>query len=605
MMHGSYPDYIATIGRNIFLFILGLLGFSLLFALLEQLGFSARLLTDLFLGLLAISFLVTAYLARTTRIGEFFMAGKRIPAFYAGAAGASGWLSGAVFLGGVGLFYQNGHEGLVIVAAFLLSLCFLLFFAPAIQRQQSLTVAAGLAEGRGAYSVQLLAGLASSMALLMLLVAHIGFAGFILTLLTHIPVKAAIPGLITFLMLLLILGGYRALTWLQILQYCVLMLAFLLPAAWIAAHLTGLPLPHLAAWPLYEALPALPEGFAPFALLSPDKQGAALLAGGALDGLHVAGLILCLTFGMASLPHLVLRFAATPSPQAARRSVGWFFLFLGAFLVTIPVYAIFARTELQSAFGGLLVRDLDNVAPWLWQWAVREGQTLITLCGEPASGLDAVVKACKSFDYRLGLQDLAIHPALIIIALSEATGLPAFIMAFLALGAVSAALAQAGGLYMALSNSLTHDVFHRPLQRFMPDGQTLLLARIVLIGIAYGLLHVDFGKLPALPYLFFWGLSLGGAALFPALLVRTFWPRTRSLAQFLGILTGFGLTATLIYLGTIGPDLHVGSGDEQVLTLPGLPALSAHLAGLVGVVAGLAMIWVVNLFTQPDPGQDT
>src|SRR5690606_1682569 len=124
------------------------------------------------------------------------------------------------------------------------------------------------------------------------------------------------------------LGGMRAVTWTQVAQYIVLIIAYLIPAIWMSTVMTGVPIPQL----MYgQALQGIVHGHA------------STFVTGGFDPLNYFLLILCLMVGTASLPHVLMRYFTTPSVREARSSVAWSLLFIFILYFTAPAYAAFAK----------------------------------------------------------------------------------------------------------------------------------------------------------------------------------------------------------------------------------------------------------------------
>src|SRR5690606_5846733 len=157
-----------------------------------------------------------------------------------------------------------------------------------------------------------------------------------------------------------VLGGMKGITWTQVAQYAVLIVAFLIPAVAIAYKLTGTPLPQLA-FTTSAIVQRLNEvqvelGFKEYTEPFRNKP--------MIDVLFIT---VALMVGTAGLPHVIVRFYTVPSVRAARYSAGWALLFIALLYTTAPALAAFSRTNLIQSLHGKTAAEIET-ADWSAKW---------------------------------------------------------------------------------------------------------------------------------------------------------------------------------------------------------------------------------------------
>jgi cation/acetate symporter len=156
------------------------------------------------------------------------------------------------------------------------------------------------------------------------------------------------------------LGGMRAVTWTQVAQYIVLIVAYLVPVVILSAQRYGLPIPQLTYGQVLQEIAVreqqmVQQGLAAAGAIRPHVQPFT-----SYSPLNFFGLILCLMVGTAALPHVLMRYFTTPSVREARTSVAWTLLFIFILYFTAPAYARFAKLEV---FRDVIGQTLTSLPP--------------------------------------------------------------------------------------------------------------------------------------------------------------------------------------------------------------------------------------------------
>ncbi|HQD15845.1 MAG TPA: VC_2705 family sodium/solute symporter, partial [Ottowia sp.] len=252
-MPGASRAYARRLHRKLLLFTLGLLAFLLLMHWAERAGLSRGWIGPIFLFLSVMMYAAVGISGRTTDPEEFYVAGRRVPAMYNGMATAADWMSAASFISLAGALYLQGFSGtpaqpggLAYVLGWTGGFCLVgLLMAPRLRAMRLYTVPDFFAVrfGRGA---QLLAALGAVACSFMYVVAQIYGIGLIASRLTGVQFEIGILLGLGGVLLCSFLGGMRAITWTQVVQYVVLLVAFLIPVSWLAYKQLGTPLALLA-----------------------------------------------------------------------------------------------------------------------------------------------------------------------------------------------------------------------------------------------------------------------------------------------------------------------------------------------------------------------
>ncbi len=275
--------------------------------------------------------------------------------------------------------------------------------------------------------------------------------------------------------------------------------------------------------------------------------------------------------GTAALPHVLMRYFTTPSVRQARLSVGWSLLFIFLLYFTAPAYAVFAKYEVYSS---VLGQPIASLPAWVAAW----GQTgLVTINDANGDGI-------------LQFAELTINNDVIVLATPEIAGLPYVIAGLVAAGGLAAALSTADGLLLAIANALSHDVYYRMVDPTANTRRRLIVARVLLIGVAI-LAAVVAGTKPAgILAMVAWAFSIAASGLFPALVMGIWWKRTTSIGAICGMLAGFGVC--LFYLiGTQYFDMPLWFGVRNIS------------CGLFGIPVAFLVTWTVSLMT-PAPSRE-
>ena len=537
-------DFIKNLGKMYGTYTGGFIAFIILLAILEQVGVPNKILGYLFVFFTLAVYAVIGVMTRTAQVSEYYVAGRRVPAFYNGMATGADWMSAASFVGMAGTLFLLGYDGLAWVLGWTGGFVLVsILIGPYLRKFGAYTVPDFMAFRFGGNFARGIAVVVLVCCSFTYVTAQIYGTGLIASRFLGIQFEIAVFAGLVGILLCAMLGGMRAVTWTQIAQYVVLIIAYLTPIVILSTKKYGIPIPELTYGTAIAEITAregqlLATGLATAANLKPHIAPFINYS-----PLNFFGIIICMMVGTASLPHILMRYFTTPSVREARQSVAWSLLFIFLLYFSAPAYAAFSKLEVYT---NIIGRDVSQVRPWMFTWGELG---LIQICGKNASSIDAVVAACKAIAGHPGvvrLQDFVINTDVIVLSTPEIAGLPYVISGLVAAGGLAAALSTADGLLLAIANALSHDVYYKMLDPNAPTIRRLTVARVLLFFVAVASAALAATKPGDILAMVGWAFSLAMAGNFPALIMGVWWKRTTAAGAIAGMLAGFGLC--LFYL---------------------------------------------------------
>jgi cation/acetate symporter len=625
----SSSDFIKNLGRMYGMYTGGFLAFVIFLAILEQVGVPNRILGYLFVFFTLAVYAVIGIATRTAEVSEYYVAGRRVPAFYNGMATGADWMSAASFVGMAGTLFLLGYDGLAWVLGWTGGYVLVsILVGPYLRKFGAYTVPDFMAFRFGGNFTRFLAVVVLVCCSFTYVTAQIYGTGIIASRFLGMNFEVAVFVGLAGILVCSMLGGMRAVTWTQIAQYIVLIVAYLVPIVILSTKKYGIPIPELTYGLAIQEITAreqemLRTGLTTAAALKPHIQPFL-----SYTPLNFFGIIFCMMVGTASLPHILMRYFTTPSVRDARKSVAWSLFFIFLLYFSAPAYAAFSKLEVYT---NIIGRDLASIRPWLFQWGELG---LIQICGKNAINPEAILAACKAIAGHPGvvrLQDFVINTDVIVLSTPEIAGLPYVISGLVAAGGLAAALSTADGLLLAIANALSHDIYYKMLDPNAPTFRRLLVARILLVIVAVGAAATAATRPSDILAMVGWAFSLAMAGNFPALVLGIWWKRATTAGAICGIIAGFGLClfylvttryfpgAGVAYFGMsplsnpitgapvvdlakamVAPNAmdHWVAASHPLASKVGWFGLNNINCGLLGMPLGFLVIWVVSLFTK-------
>lgn len=293
-------------------------------------------------------------------------------------------------------------------------------------------------------------------------------------------------------------------------------------------------------------------------------------------------LLLCLSLGTASLPHILTRYNTTTSVASARRSVGWTLFFVALFYLTVPVLAVLIKHEILSGLVGHRFVDLPQ---WVMQWRKVEPY-LIRITDINGDGI-------------VRWAGIQMQPDMVVLAAPEIAGLPYVISGLIAAGALAAALSTADGLLLTIANALSHDVYYCMVDRTATSQRRVTISKILLLGVALFASYVASLNTGNILFLVGAAFSLAASSLFPVLVLGVFWKRTTRRGAVAGMMAG--LVVCIYYIVSTYPFFTQMTGFAGARWF-GIEPISS---GVFGVPAGFVAAIAVSLFDRDKPNAYT
>lgn len=503
-----------------------------------------------------------AFYNKAKATSDFYVAGRGVPPVFNGMAIGADWMSAASFIGLAGTVMILGYDGLAYIMGWTggyLLLTFLL--APQLRKYGRYTVPEFIGDRYRSNTARLIAAVATIIISFTYSVGQLSGSGVVIGRLFE--VNTVIGTLIGVVLIAFYsaMGGMKGITWTQVAQYLVLITAYLIPVIFMSLQLTQNPVPWLSYGDVISEMRALDQDLGISEYIVPFTEGSKW---------QFIALMFTLMAGTAGLPHVIVRFYTVATMKAARWSGAWALLFIGLLYLSAPAYAAFSRFILMTEVAG---SSLNNLPAWTQAW-VDTGR--LSLADNNSDGV-------------LQWSELVISNDIVVMATPEIADLGIFVIGLMAAGAMAAALSTAGGLMIAISAALSHDIYFRSINPNASERKRLSVGRwsIVLATVAAGLIALN--PPGAITQIVAWAFALASGSFFPALLLGVWWKRANGPGVIAGMLVGLSVTLGYIFAAKYGGFTILGIIDTG--------------AGVFGAAAAILANIVVSLLTAPPSKQ--
>ncbi|MFQ5513187.1 MAG: sodium:solute symporter family protein [Myxococcota bacterium] len=521
--------------------------------------------------------------SRVRTTSGFYVAGRGVSAVANGMATGADWMSAASFISMAGLISFMGYTGAIYLMGWTGGYVLLaLLLAPYLRRFGRFTVPEFVGDRYESQAARIVALVCAIFISFVYITGQMRGVGVVFSRFLEVDIDTGVMIGVALVFIYATLGGMRGITYTQVAQYTVLILAYLIPAVAISLKLTGNPIPQLgfgskviegpdAGLYLLEVIDRIHRD------LGLPEYTAAFVAG-KKSMIDVAAITTALMVGTAGLPHVLIRFFTVPSARAARWSALWALVFIGLLYTTAPAVAAFARVNMIQTLHGI---PYDEAPEWFRSWEKtgliafedRDGDGVITYSGD------------------LQRNELRVDRDIMVLANPEIARLPAWVVALVAAGGLAAALSTAAGLLLVISASISHDLFKSILVRDLNERGELLLARvsagIAVVVAGYFGIHPPGFVAQVVAFAF----GLAASSFFPVLVLGVFSQRTSRAGAIAGMLSGIGFTAGyIVYFKWIAPQ----AGAESWLL-----GISPEGIGSVGMLINFAVTLAVSWLTAP------
>ena len=562
----------------------GFVGFIIIMAIAEQMGMTAKTIGIAFVAFTVFIYALIGYLSRTAQADAYYVAGRQVPTVFNGMATAADWMSGASFVAMAGGIYFGGHGylaflvgwtgGYVLVASLM---------APYLRKFGCYTVPDFIGTRYGGNLARLLGVILLVVASFTYVTAQINATGTIAARALQIPFEVGVWFGLFGILLCSMLGGMRAVTWTQVAQYIVLIIAYLIPVFWMSNKQGFGLIPQLVYGEAVQRVTEL-EQIHQVGVLKPTESFAGLKAltvpfveaGTGMSSWKFVTLAFCMMAGTASLPHILMRYFTTPSVKSARRSVAWSLFFIFLLYFTAPALATFTKLQIldPNLATGIIGKSIAevNAIDWIQKWSAVK---FLAISDTNGDGI-------------LQINEFFMRGDIVVLATPEIAGLPYVISGLVAAGGMAAAMSTADGLLLAIANALSHDLYYKIIDPTAETAKRLIAARILLVVLGAAGAFVASLKLTSILGAVAWAFDFAMSGLFFPLVLGVWWKRANRQGAVAGMLLGFLSGTWYLYMVRWG-------GMEPWLGID-------HLRfGIIGCAVNLITMIVVSLATEePD-----
>ena len=522
---------------------------------------------------------------------EFYVASTGVNPVANGMATAADWMSAASFISMAGMIAFMGFEGSVFLMGWTGGFCLLaMLLAPYLRKFGKFTVPEFIGDRYYSKTARVIAVIALILASLTYVIGQMTGTGVAFSRFLEVSYNQGLTIGMAIVFFYAVMGGMKGITYTQIAQYCVMILAYTIPAIFISLQMTGWFLPQIG---LGAAL--VENGTFVLDRLDQVVTEVGFREYTATEGLSRTNMVfytLSLMIGTAGLPHVIIRFFTVPKVRDARSSAGWALLFIAILYTTAPAVAGMARLHIHDTVGTTADTELhyEDRPQWFKNW---EQTDLIRFDDKNEDGRIRFVADEEE-------NELHIDRDILVMANPEIAGLPPWVIALVAAGGLAAALSTAAGLLLAISSAVSHDLLKGVFKPNITEKQELMAGRLSMagaIGIAgyLGFNPPDFAAgTVALAF------GLAAASLFPVLMLGIFYKRANKEGAIAGMLTG--LTVNLLYVFQHTGVMFV----ESTSFLGPMPenwffGIEPNAFGAVGAICNFTVAIIVSKMTTEPP----
>jgi len=540
---------------------------------------------------------------------DFYVAGGGVHPITNGMAIGADWMSAASFISMAGIIASAGYGASTFLMGWTGGYVLLaLLLAPYLRKFGKFTVPEFIGDRFYSKSARMVAVVCLIIASLTYVIGQMAGAGVAFSRFLEVDATTGLIIAAIVVFFYSVLGGMKGITYTQVAQYIVLIIAYTIPAVFISLQLTDNPIPPLGLFSdhsasgepllakLNEVVTAL--GFNEYTAMVDNKLNMVLFT-------------LSLMIGTAGLPHVIMRFFTVPKVADARWSAGWALVFIGVLYLTAPAVASMARLNLVTTIYPDMAAQVENYEDaaanpiayadrpdWIRTW---EETGLITFDDKNNDGNIQLYNGAADFSDR-GWQgnELEVSNDILVLANPEIANLPGWVVGLIAAGGLAAALSTAAGLLLAISSAISHDLIKGAINPRITERGELRAARIsmsvaIVVATYLGVNPPGFAaQVVALAF------GIAAASLFPALMMGIFSKRINNKGAIAGMLSGliFTLVYIFVYKGWFFiPDTN-NLPDTEANWVMGISPLSI---GSVGAILNFAVAYMVSSVTEEPP----
>ncbi|MEZ5536814.1 MAG: sodium:solute symporter family protein [Thiolinea sp.] len=574
---------------------------------------SLQIWTYVIVGLSFALYFGIAIWARAGSTGEFYVAGGGVHPVANGMATGADWMSAASFIGMAGLLAFGGYKTSLFLMGWTGGYVLLaMLLAPYLRKFGKFTVPEFIGDRFYSKTARIVGVVCLILASITYVIGQMKGIGVTFGRFLETSYETGLFVGMAIVFFYAVLGGMKGITYTQIAQYVVLILAYTVPAIFISLNLTGNPSPQIGLGSTMTAA----TGYEGVYLLDHLDQVVSELGfaeyttQGMNDRLDMFMYTLSLMIGTAGLPHVIIRFFTVPKVSDARYSAGWALVFIAILYTTAPAVGAMARLNLTTTIqtgevgspdGNLVYEERPQwfktwEATGLLQFEDKNGDGKIQYYNDANEEMNA---KAEGFGWK-GNEMVKIDRDIMVLANPEIANLPNWVIALVAAGGLAAALSTAAGLLLAIASSISHDLLKGVFAPNISEKAELNASRVAMAGAiaVAGYLGLNPPGFAAGTVAIAFGLA--ASSIFPVLMMGIFSKTMNRAGAIAGMLAG--ITVTMLYVFQhygffFIPELKFMGGMEPNWFL----GISPNAFGSVGAIVNFAVAFAVAKVTAPPP----
>ena len=543
--------------------------------------------------------------ARAGSTKEFYVAGGGVHPVVNGMATAADWMSAASFISMAGLIAATGYYG----SSFLMGwtggyVLLAMLLAPYLRKFGKFTVPDFIGDRFYSKTARNIAVACLIVASVTYVIGQMAGAGIAFSRFLEVEKDTGLIIASIVVFFYAVLGGMKGITYTQVAQYCVLIIAYTIPAVFISLELTGNPIPALGLFGDH-----VDSGMTLLGKLDQIVTDLGFKAHTAdIDNkLNMVLFTLTLMIGTAGLPHVIIRFFTVPKVADARWSAGWALVFIALLYTTAPAVASMARLNIYTTIytQGIDAEPImyEDRPEWMKNWEVtgllkyedKNGDGRIQTYNDKS-------EAGKALAAERGWQgnEFTYNRDILVLANPEIANLPPWVIGLIAAGGLAAALSTAAGLLLAISSAISHDLIKGSINPNLSEKGELRAARIsmavaICLATYLGMNPPGFAaQVVALAF------GIAAASIFPVLMMGIFSKKINDKGAIAGMLAG--LICTLVYIfmykGWFFIPGTANLPDNAANWIMGINPLSF---GCIGALINFGTAFMVSSVTEETP----
>ncbi|ODC03981.1 cation acetate symporter [Terasakiispira papahanaumokuakeensis] len=574
-----------------------------------------QVLTYLFVGASFALYIGIAIWSRAGSTKEFYVAGGGVPPMANGMATAADWMSAASFISMAGLLAYLGYDGSVYLMGWTGGYLLLaMLLAPYLRKFGKFTVPDFVGDRYYSNVARTVAVICVIFVSFTYVAGQMRGVGIVFSRFLEVDINMGVIIGMAIVFVYSVMGGMKGITYTQVAQYCVLIVAYLVPAIFLSIMMTGHILPQTGL-----GATAVVDGADSGQFILDRLDGLLTELGfgeytegkkATIDVFFITAALMC---GTAGLPHVIVRFFTVPKVRDARISAGYALFFIALLYTTAPAIGVFARTNIIESVNEVAYKDAPAwfhnwEATGLIAWVDKNGDGKIQMrggapfVGKPifAGGTLEGGEVKGQWGERTvtnaltdNASEVYVDRDILVLANPEIGNLPGWVIALMAAGGVAAALSTAAGLLLVIASAISHDLVKKTINPNISEKAELNVARLaqavaILVAGYFGINPPGF-----VAQVVAFAFGLAAASFFPVIIMGIFYKRMNREGAIAGMVVGLVFTFSyIVYTKFINPDPSIwwfGISPEGI--------------GSLGMILNFVVAFAVSRFTPPPPAE--